>query len=106
MKGASSNLQFFVIMIALTILFTILFSAFSFSFAQVNCPEKYGEFAGQNITETYEQDVPKTPFGIIDYVSAMFDNRCSGIPIWFTLVIFVPLIIGIIWYVIPTFSGK
>ena len=105
MKGAS-NLQFFVIMIALLITFTILFSAFSYTFAQINCPEEYGTFAGQDINETYGESVPKNPIGIIGYVTSLFDQRCSGIPIWFTLMILIPLLVGAIWYVIPTFSGK
>jgi len=71
-----SNIQFFVIMIALQITFTVLLSAFSFSFAQVNCPEKYGQFAGQDINETYtNESVPTNPFGITDYVSALFDQQ-------------------------------
>lgn len=102
-----SNIQFFVIMISLLIIFTVLFSAFSFTFAQINCPAKYGQFAGQDINETYtNESVPTNPFGITDYVSALFDQRCSGIPIWFTLIILFPLLIGAIYYVIPTFGGK
>ena len=102
-----SNIQFFVIMIALLITFTVLFSAFSFSFAQISCPEKYGQFAGQNISATYtDEAVPTNPFGITDYVSALFDQRCSGIPTVFILVILMPLLIGAIYYVIPTFGGK
>lgn len=102
-----SNIQFFVIMISLLITFTVLFSAFSFSFAQINCPAKYGQFAGQDINETYTgESVPTNPFGITDYVSALFDQQCTGIPTVFILVILLPLLIGSIWYVIPTFGGK
>lgn len=101
----ASNIQFFVMMIALQITFVVLLSAFSFSFAQVNCPETYGQFAGQDINETYGQDVPTNPWGITNYVTALFDQQCTGIPFVFILIVMIPLSIGLIWYVIP-FGGK
>jgi len=37
----------------------------------------------------------------IDIVDHAFNSRCSGIPMWFNFLIYAPIIIGLIYSVIP-----
>ena len=76
-----SNVLTLVGLSFLLIFFLIMFTKFAEINAQIKCPEMF---------EVNEE------LGLTDYFTLLFNTRCSGIPIWFQALVYVPIILGIL----------
>lgn len=76
----ASNVSTLAGLVFLLVFFIFMFSQLSTLGLDARCPEYF------NIEQK---------LNIVDYLSIMFNSRCSGIPIWFQFLVYIPILVAI-----------
>lgn len=76
----TSNVSTLAGLVFLLLFFVFMFSQLSMLGLDARCPEYF--------------DV-KQELDMIDYLSVMFNSRCSAVPVWFQFLVYIPILIAI-----------
>jgi len=94
MKGAG-NLQTFYYLVTLQIILIILIGMYSSYLVGVNCPS-FETFKMQ-----YNVSSQADALSSIWYTINIITSGCTGIPWWIYIIIFLPILIAILIYILP-----
>lgn len=76
----TSNVSTLAGLVFLLVFFVFMFSQLSTLGLDARCPEYF--------------DVEQK-LNIIDYLSVMFNSKCSAVPVWFQFLVYIPILIAI-----------
>lgn len=94
MKGESGGTLYYLLV--LQVVMVSLFSAFSYSMSEINCPD----LGGTTTSGFNEGNQSVTQSNWLGWITIL-TGSCSGIPSWTWLLVFLPAIVAIVAIILP-----
>jgi len=94
------DLRTFYSLVTVQIIFLILIAGYSSFMAEVHCPE-YTALQAQFESVPYNETTPLTALSNTWALLSIMFTGCTGIPWWIYIIIFVPMLIAIVVYIVP-----
>jgi hypothetical protein len=104
MKGDSSNLQVFYYLLTFQIVLFGIFYSYAYSNVSISCPDIFTSGSTNSNLRPINgsnETIVVTQTNYLVYLQ-IFTSPCSGIPVWFWVIILLPSILSIIVYVLPS----
>lgn len=95
-----SDLRTFYSLITVQIILLILVSGYASYLAETNCPE-YSALQAQFEDVPYNETTPLTALSNTWALFSIMFTGCTGIPWWIYIIIFTPMLIAVVVYVVP-----
>jgi len=94
------DLRTFYYLVTVQIILLILISGYASFMAEVHCPE-YTALQDEFESVPYNETTPLTALSNTWALLSIMFTGCTGIPWWIYIIIFTPMLIAIVVYVVP-----